>query len=381
MRTLTKVASVTAAAAMALTLGACGGGRSDTSSESAASGQSGSTDTATGDISVGIALPQKTSQNWVEAEGMFNDNCEEMGITCQVQFANSGVNEQQSQISAMVENGVNVLIIGAIDGSQLGTQVKAARDAGIKVIAYDRLLTNTTDLDYYIAYDNFGVGQLQGQSLLEGLEAKGGDSPWDIELFAGSPDDSNSTKFFNGAMDTLQPKIDDGTLVVKSGQTEFSQAATQGWLPANAQNRMSSLLTANYTGDEVPAGVLSPNDTLARAIITAVDQAGKPIPVVTGQDSEDESVTWVVQGKQWSTIYKDTRPLVKGSLDLAVAIAGGETDPEIEGATVDKEQYESQEGNPVTSYLLTPQIVTADNAAEVYASDDHRMELVNAAKK
>ncbi|MFC7581239.1 sugar-binding protein [Schaalia naturae] len=380
MRTLTKVASVTAAAAMALALGACsGGGRSDTSSGST-EGESGGASTGSGDVSIGVALPQKTSQNWVEAEQMFNDDCDAAGVTCQVQFANSGVNEQQSQISAMVENGVDVLIIGAIDGSQLGTQVKAARDAGIKVIAYDRLLTNTTDIDYYIAYDNFGVGQLQGQSLLEGLEAKAGNSPWDIELFAGSPDDSNSTKFFNGAMDTLQPKIDDGTLVVKSGQTEFSQAATQGWLPANAQNRMSSLLTANYTGDEVPDGVLSPNDTLARAIITAVDQAGKPIPVVTGQDSEDESVTWVVQGKQYSTIYKDTRPLVQGAIDLAIAVAGGETDPSVDNATVDKEQYESQEGNPVTSYLLTPQIVTADNAAEVYASDSHRMELVDAAK-
>ncbi len=380
MRTLTKAASVAAVAAMTLTMGACSsGGRSssDAAGESAASGAT----TDASKVSVGISLPQKTSQNWVEAEQMFNDDCKTMGITCQVQFANSGVNEQQSQISAMVENGVNVLIIGAIDGSQLGTQVKAARDAGIKVIAYDRLLTNTTDLDYYIAYDNYGVGQLQGKSLLEGLQANKGSSPWDVELFAGSPDDANATKFFNGAMEVLQPKIDDGTLVVKSGQTQFSQAATQGWLPANAQNRMSSILTANYSGDEVPSGVLSPNDTLARAIITAVEQAGKPNPVVTGQDSEDESVTWVVQGKQYSTIYKDTRPLVQGSLDLAVAIAGGKTDPEIANTTIDKKQYESQEGHAVTSYLLTPQIVTADNAAEVYASDATRMKLVEAAKK
>lgn len=382
MRTFTKVASVTAAAAMALTLGACSsGGRSADSSGSSDSAASGSSSSAGGAVSVGISLPQKTSQNWVEAEGMFNDDCKTMGITCQVQFANSGVNEQQSQISAMIENGVKVLIIGAIDGSQLGTQVKAARDAGIKVIAYDRLLTNTKDIDYYIAYDNYGVGQLQGKSLLEGLKAKKGNSPWDVEVFAGSPDDSNATKFFNGAMNILQPKIDDGTLVVKSGQTQFSQAATQGWLPANAQNRRSSILTANYSGNEVPAGVLSPNDTLARAIITAVQQAGKDVPVVTGQDSEDESVTWVVQGKQYSTIYKDTRPLVQGSLDLAVAIAGGKTDPTVANTTVDKKQYESMSGNAVTSYLLTPQVVTADNAATVYASDTSRMKLVNAAKK
>lgn len=378
MKTLKKMASLTAVAAMALTMTACGGGRS-TDTESGASGdQSGAA--ATGDVSIGIAMPQKTSQNWVEAEDMFKSNCAEASIDCTIQFANGGVAEQQNQISAMIENGVKVLIIGAIDGSQLGTQLAQAKAAGITIIAYDRLLTNTKDIDYYIAYDNFGVGQLQGQALLEGLEAKAGDSPWDIELFAGSPDDSNSLKFFDGAMDVLQDKIDDGTLVVKSGQKDFTQVATQGWLPKNAQDRMSALLTSNYQGDEVPDGVLSPNDTLGRAIITAVEQAGKPIPVVTGQDSEDESVTWVVQGKQYSTIFKDTRPLVAGAVQLAIQAAEGNTSPEVDGAKLDDSQYESMEGNPVKSFLLTPQIVTADNAAEVYKDDTHRMELVNAAK-
>lgn len=379
MNTLKKMASLTAVMAMALTMTACGGGRSGTDTESGTSGdQSGAA--AAGDVSVGIAMPQKTSQNWVEAEDMFKENCAEAKIDCTIQFANGGVAEQQNQISAMIENGVKVLIIGAIDGSQLGTQLAQAKAAGITIIAYDRLLTNTKDIDYYIAYDNFGVGQLQGQALMEGLEAKAGASPWDIELFAGSPDDSNSLKFFDGAMDVLQPKIDDGTLVVKSGQKDFTQVATQGWLPKNAQDRMSALLTSTYQGDEVPDGVLSPNDTLGRAIITAVEQAGKPIPVVTGQDSEDESVTWVVQGKQYATIFKDTRPLVAGAVQLAIQAAEGNTSPTVDNAKLDDSQYESMEGNPVKSFLLTPQIVTAENAAEVYKDDTHRMELVNAAK-
>ncbi|MDN6565937.1 MAG: sugar-binding protein [Actinomyces sp.] len=379
MNTLKKMASLTAVMAMALTMTACGGGRSGTDTESGTSGdQSGAA--AAGDVSVGIAMPQKTSQNWVEAEDMFKENCAEAKIDCTIQFANGGVAEQQNQISAMIENGVKVLIIGAIDGSQLGTQLAQAKAAGITIIAYDRLLTNTKDIDYYIAYDNFGVGQLQGQALMEGLEAKAGASPWDVELFAGSPDDSNSLKFFDGAMDVLQPKIDDGTLVVKSGQKDFTQVATQGWLPKNAQDRMSALLTSTYQGDEVPDGVLSPNDTLGRAIITAVEQAGKPIPVVTGQDSEDESVTWVVQGKQYATIFKDTRPLVAGAVQLAIQAAEGNTSPTVDNAKLDDSQYESIEGNPVKSFLLTPQIVTAENAAEVYKDDTHRMELVNAAK-
>lgn len=373
MKTLKTLAAVSAVAALSLTMAGCGARDADTEGGDTAA-------PAADGISVGIAMPQKTSQNWVEAEDMFKANCEEQGITCTIQFANGGVAEQQNQISAMIENGVNVLVIGAIDGSQLGTQLKAAKEAGIAIVAYDRLLTNTTDIDYYIAYDNFGVGQLQGTALLEGLEAKAGPSPWDIELFAGSPDDANSLKFFGGAMDILQPKIDDGTLVVKSGQVDFTQVATQGWLPKNAQDRMAALLTSTYQGDEVPDGVLSPNDTLGRAIITAVEQAGKPVPVVTGQDSEDESVTWVTQGKQYSTIFKDTRPLVKAAVALSIQLANGEANPTVEGATLDETQYESQEGNPVKSFLLTPKIVTADNAAEVYADDAHRLELVNAAK-
>lgn len=375
MKTLKSAVAISAAAAMAFSMAACCA-RDTGSSSGDQSGAAASADK----MSVGIAMPQKTSQNWVEAEDMFKASCEEQGIECTIQFANGGVAEQQNQVAAMIENGVQVLVIGAIDGSQLGTQLKAAKDAGIKVIAYDRLLTNTTDLDYYIAYDNFGVGQLQGKALLEGLEANAGESPWDIELFGGSPDDSNSLKFFGGAMDVLQPKIDDGTLVVKSGQTEFTQVATQGWLPKNAQDRMAALLTSTYQGDAVPDGVLSPNDTLGRAIITAVEQAGKPVPVVTGQDSEDESVTWVTQGKQYSTIFKDTRPLVKATVDLAIQLAKGEAAPKVDGATLDDSQYESMEGNPVKSFLLTPKIVTKDNAADVYKDDSHRMELVNAAK-
>ena len=205
-----------------------------------------------------------------------------------MQFANGGVSEQQNQIQAMITKQAKVIVIGAIDGAQLGTQVKAAKDSGAIVIAYDRLIKNTPDVDYYIAYDNRKVGQLQGQALLDGMKAKKPNGPYNIELFAGSPDDANA-QVFDGAMDVLKPKIDDGTQKVPSGQTTFNQVVTQGWKAENAQKRMDTLLSANYTSAELD-GVLSPNDTLARAIITSVKAAGKPIPIVTGQDSEVESV-------------------------------------------------------------------------------------------
>ncbi|MEA5053547.1 MAG: sugar-binding protein, partial [Propionicimonas sp.] len=206
---------------------------------------------------IGISLPQKTSENWVLAEGLFTDQLKAAGFDPIVQFANGGAPEQQNQISAMVEQGVKLLVVGAVDGSQLGSQLEAAKAAGIPVIAYDRLLTNTDAVDLYMAYDNFQVGVLQGTALLEGLEKSGKASPWNIELISGSPDDANSKPFFEGGMSVLQPKIDDGTLKVLSGQVSQQQTATAGWKAENAQKRMDAILSANYQGDVSLDGVLS----------------------------------------------------------------------------------------------------------------------------
>ncbi len=225
------------------------------------------------DSLIGVALPQKTSENWVLAENLFNTDLKAGGYKADVQFANGGVTEQQNQITSMVTKGAKVIVVGAIDGSQLGTQLKQAHDAGIKVVAYDRLLLNTDAVDYYVAYDNYKVGQLQGQALLDGLKAKSDKGKYEIELFAGSPDDANAKVFFNGAMSVLKPKIDDGTLTVGSGQKDFNKVVTQGWKAENAQKRMDTLLSANYTSKDLD-GVLSPNDTLARAIITCPVSSG-----------------------------------------------------------------------------------------------------------
>lgn len=205
-----KAAAVAAIAALALT--ACG--RSDSGSSSSTAGG----EAFPKDSLIGVALPQKTSENWVLAEKLFNDGLNEAGFKPDVQFANGGVSEQQNQISAMVTKGAKVIVVGAIDGAQLGTQLKQAKDAGATVIAYDRLLLNTENVDYYVAYDNFKVGELQGQALLDGLKAKKPSGPYNIELFAGSPDDANAKVFFDGAMSVLKPKIDDGTLKVLSAK-------------------------------------------------------------------------------------------------------------------------------------------------------------------
>jgi putative multiple sugar transport system substrate-binding protein len=320
---------------------------------------------------IGVALPDKTSENWVLAGSLFEDGLEAAGFDGNVQYApaSNTVAEQQNQIASMVTAGAKVIIIGAKDGAQLSAQVQAAHEAGAVVIAYDRLILNTEDLDYYLAFDNFKVGELQGQALLDGLAEKYPDvDTYNIELFAGSPDDNNAGVFFDGAMSVLQPKIDDGTLNVVSGQTEFDQVVTQGWLAANAQSRADTVLAANYLDTDLH-GVLSPNDTLARAIIQSVLAAGKELPVVTGQDSEVESVKSIVNGEQYMTIYKDTRALVAQAIAMVETLAAGD-EPEVN----DTESYDNG-AKKVPSYLLAPVVVTKANAAEAYAENPDLLAL------
>jgi len=358
------IAATAFAAVGALALSGCSARGGDTTETNAPAGFA-------ADAVIGVALPDKTSENWVLAGQLFTDGLTEAGFKPDVQYApaSNTVAEQQNQITSMVTNGAKVIIIGAKDGAQLSAQVEAAHDAGAVVIAYDRLILNTEAVDYYLAFDNFKVGELQGQALLDGLKAKFPDkTSYNIELFSGSPDDNNAGVFFDGAMSVLQPKIDDGTLVVVSGQTDVAQTATQGWLAANAQSRMDTLLAANYQGTDLD-GVLSPNDTLARAIIESVRSAGKPIPVVTGQDSEVESVKSIMAGEQYMTIYKDTRALVAQAVVMVQDLQKGQ-EPEIN----DTESYDNGV-KVVPSYLLAPVVVTKDNAAEAYAENPDLLAL------
>ena len=351
------IATVAVAAAAALALSGCSSRGSGGETSGAAGFDKGAT--------IGVALPTKTSENWVLAGDLFTNGLKDAGFKGDVQYAGASgaVADQQSQIQSMITNGAKVVIIGAVDGGQLAAQAKAAHDAGATVVAYDRLILNSPNVDYYVAYDNEKVGELQGQALLDGMKAKFPDAKtYNIELFSGSPDDANSKVFFDGAMKILQPKIDDGTLKVVSGQTAIKQTATQGWLPANAQTRMDTLLAANYGSVELD-GVLSPNDTLARAIITSVQGAGKPVPTVTGQDSEPESVKSIMAGVQYSTINKDTRNLVKQAISMVTDLQQGK-----KPATNDDKSYNNGV-KVVPAFLLKPVIVTKENAAEAYAND------------
>jgi putative multiple sugar transport system substrate-binding protein len=334
-------------------------------STSSASGSAGAASIPKG-ATIGVALPAKTSQNWVLAGQDFTDSIGKAGYKADVQYApaSNTVPGQQQQVSAMVTKGDKVIIIGAADGSQLGSQVAAAKKAGIIVIAWDRLITNTANVDYYVAFNNYHVGELQAQALLDGLKAKKSTGPYNVELFAGSPDDSNAKIFFDGAMSVLTPKINDGTLKVVSGQKDFTAVDTQGWLPQNAQARATNLLTKYYSKTSLD-GVLSPNDTLARGILTAVKAAGKSNPVITGQDSETASIPLIMNGTQYSTIYKDTNLEAQAAVDLVKEVAAGK-----KPSNVVNDPKQNNNGKKVVPAVeLSPVLVTKANAVEAYANN------------
>jgi putative multiple sugar transport system substrate-binding protein len=266
---------------------------------------------------IGISMPTKSSTRWIsDGESMVKEFTA-LGYTTDLQYGEDDIPNQLAQIENMVTKGAKVLIIAAIDGSTLSDIQKKAKESGVKVFAYDRLITKTGDVDYYTTFDNFGVGVLQATSLVKGLKERFGSvKPWNVELFGGSPDDTNAFYFYDGAMSVLKPMIDSGEIVIVSGQMGMDKVGTLRWDGAVAQARMDNLLSANYTDKKVH-GVLAPYDGLSRGIISSLKGVGyapgAEMPIVTGQDAEVPSVKGMLAGEQYSTVFKDTRELARAS--------------------------------------------------------------------
>ncbi|TFV74985.1 sugar ABC transporter substrate-binding protein [Blastococcus sp. CT_GayMR19] len=362
-------------AAAALSLAACGG-------EGAGSGSSGGGGaSAPEDLSIGVSMPTQTSERWIADGNSVKEQLEAEGYEVKLQFANDDIPTQSQQVDQMITQGVNALIIAAIDGTALSTQLQAAADADIPVISYDRLIRDSENVNFYVSFDNFKVGVAQGNALLTGLGIANDDAPdgtatgpFNIELFAGSLDDNNAFFFFEGAMSVLQPKIDDGTLVVKSGQTDIEQVATLRWQQETAQKRMEDLLTGSYADGTKVNGVLSPYDGLSRGIITALQNAGygptteggaNPMPIVTGQDAEIASVKLIADGVQSSTIFKDTRLLAEQAVVAAKAFLEG-NEPEANNT----EDYDNGV-KIIPSYLLPVETVFADDIEPVLIESEY----------
>ena len=312
---------------------------------------------------VGIAMPTKASARWIDDGNNMVKVLKERGYGTDLQYAEDDVPNQLSQVENMVAKGVKALVIAAIDGTTLSDVLKQAKAAGIIVIAYDRLIRNTPNVDYYATFDNFQVGVLQAQSIEQGLGLKDGKGPFNIELFGGSPDDNNAYFFYNGSMSVLQPYIDSKKLVVASGQTGMGKVATLRWDGATAQARMDNLLSAFYGNKRVDA-VLSPYDGLSIGIISSLKGVGygsasQPMPVISGQDAEVPSIKAMLRGDQYSTIFKDTRDLAKVTADMVDAALEGKQ------VTVNDTTTYNNGVKAVPSYLLKPVVVYKDNWEKV----------------
>lgn len=340
---------------IAILLVGCGGGNDESASTNGNDGEK---------KTVGIAMPTKSSQRWVDDGNNMVKLLEELGYETDLQYAEDVVENQVSQIENMITKGVDILVIASIDGEALTDVLEMAKNQDIPVISYDRLIMNTDHVSYYATFDNFKVGELQGKYIEEklGLD-KGEEGPFYIELFAGSPDDNNAYFFWDGAMSILQPYIDSGKLIVKSGQTEFEQGATLRWDGALAQQRMDNLLSAHYSDTRIDV-VYSPFDGISRGVISSLKAVGygtpdNPMPIITGQDAELSSIKSIIAGEQTQTIFKDTRELAASAVNMVEAILKGE-EPEIN----DTETYDNGV-KVVPSNLLEPISVDIDNYKEV----------------
>jgi len=312
---------------------------------------------------IAISMPTKSSARWIADGANMVKYFKEKGYKTDLQYADDDIPNQLAQIENMVTKGSKVLVIAAIDGTTLSDVLQKAADKGVKVIAYDRLIKGSKNVDYYATFDNFQVGVLQAQSIEKSLNLKGGKGPFNIELFGGSPDDNNAFFFYDGAMSVFKPYIDSGKLVVRSKQMGMDKVGTLRWDGAVAQARMDNLLSAFYTKEHVDA-VLSPYDGLSIGILSSLKGVGygtpkQPMPVVTGQDAEVPSVKSMLRGEQSSTVFKDTRELAKVTANMIDAMLSGRK-PEIN----DTKTYNNGV-KVVPSYLLKPVSVDASNWKEV----------------
>ncbi|NGN65436.1 sugar ABC transporter substrate-binding protein [Streptomyces sp. A7024] len=353
-RTALTTTSLALTSLLALSLTACGQEAKGGSRYKADDGKGGT---------VGIAMPTKSSERWIADGKNMSKQFQKAGYKTDLQYGDDKVENQVAQLENMITKGRKLLVVAAIDGSALTEVLQRAADAGIPVISYDRLILGTKNVDYYASFDNERVGELQAQYIVDELKLgepdKDAADSYNVELFAGSPDDNNTKYFWNGAMKVLKPYLDSGQLVVRSKQTKMNQATTLRWDGGTAQKRMDDLISKHYGEAKVDA-VLSPYDGISLGIISALKSAGyggkaEPLPVVTGQDAELASVKSIIKGQQTQTVFKDTRKLAKQAVQMGDAVLTDKK-PEVNNT----KDYNNGK-KTVPSYLLKPVSVDKSN--------------------
>ena len=305
---------------------------------------------------VGVSMPTKDLQRWNQDGANMEAQLKEAGYEVDLQYASDDVPTQVSQIENMISSGAKVLVIAAIEGDSLGTVLDQAKQAGVSVIAYDRLIMNSDAVNYYATFDNYMVGTKQGEYIRDQLDLDNAKGPFNIEIFTGDPGDNNAKFFYQGAYDVIEPYIKEGKLVVKSGQVEFDKVATAGWKTENAQSRMDAIIAANYADGTKLDAVLCSNDSTALGVENSLEaNYTGDWPIVTGQDCDKPNVKNMIEGKQAMSIFKDTRELAAQTVKMVDAIMkGGE-------APINNEKDYNNGTGIIPSYLCEPVFADAKN--------------------
>ena len=305
---------------------------------------------------VGVSMPTKDLQRWNQDGENMEQQLIAAGYEVDLQFASNDVQQQLNQVTNMINNGCEVLVIAAIEGSSLGSALDLAKEKGIPVIAYDRLLMESDAVSYYATFDNYKVGQVQGNFVKDALDLDNAEGPFYMEITAGDPGDNNANFFYSGAMDVLTPYIEAGKIVVKSGQVAFTDVATPTWKTDVAQTRADSILSSFYAdGSSIDAWLCS-NDSTALGVTNALEaNYYGEWPIITGQDCDVSNVKNMIAGKQSMSVFKDTRTLAAQVVKMVGQILAGET--------VDVNDTETYDNNKIVvpSFLCDPVFASVDN--------------------
>lgn len=359
-----KILALVLALSLSLVLVSCAGSPGTSASPGASgstapSASTGTPPTAEGGKRIGVAMPTQSSQRWIQDGGNMKAKLEALGYTVDLQYAEDDVQAQVSQLENMITNGANCLVVASIDSQALVNVLAQAKSNNIPVVAYDRLLMDTDAVSYYATFDNKGVGVEIGKYIEKTMGLAEGKGPFNVEFFAGSPDDNNAHMLNAGVFEVLQPYLDSGMLVCQSGQLDFDTICTLRWSQETAQQRMENLISGYYSTGETVDIVVSPFDGISYGIAAALDGAGYKVgeqwPVITGQDAELMAAKNILSGRQAQTIFKDTRILADKCVTMVQAVLEG-AEPEINDTTT----YNNGK-LVVPSYLCTPVSVDKDN--------------------
>lgn len=354
------------------------GGSGSTSATQAAAAQAATTkevqtpapaEESTGGGLVGVAMPTKDLQRWNQDGANMEAQLKAAGYEVQILYANNDVATQVSQVEQMISDGCEVLVIASIDGDSLGTPLAQAKEQGIPVIAYDRLLMNSNAVSYYATFDNYMVGTKQGEYIEAALDLKNAEGPFNIEIFTGDPGDNNAKFFYGGAVDVLRPYIDSGKLVIQSKSVEFADVATANWSTETAQSRMEAIIASYYADGTKLDAVLCSNDSTALGVTNALSSSYTgDWPIITGQDCDIANVKNMLAGKQSMSIFKDTRELAAQTVKMVDAIMQGKEAP-----TNDTETYDNGTG-VIPTYLCEPVFADMDNYKELLVDSGYYTE-------